>query len=188
MDLDFIQNLNPLSHGIISPMIMTETEINWLKNNLGKIDFLNALSADQVEDLIQSVTPRVLAGNQPVIQEGELGKAFFIIFSGEINVWVERNGRQSRLANLRPGDYFGEISLLTGKPTTANVFASTPSKVFFLDGKKFVDMVKSNKELANHIVGVMRKRLEHRKKEVLELMVGGDLNDINNALQDFLKD
>lgn len=168
-------------------MKITQVESKWLFENMGKIDILNILSPEEREKLIDQVTPMILMGNQPVIREGEAGKAFFIIFNGRVSVWVERNGKEAKLATLQSGDYFGEISLLTGQKTTANVIATAPTKVFFLDSNQFISMIRSNPELADHIKSVMKERLEHRKNEVLEMTRMDNLETVNKAISDFLK-
>ncbi len=167
-------------------MNITEIEAKWLNNNISKIDFLNVLTPQQVIQLTNQVTSRIILGDQPVINEGEEGTAFFLIFNGMVSVWVERNGQQLKLATLKTGQYFGEISLLSGKPTTADVVANVPTKVFFLNTEQFLSMVKANENLAKHITEVMEKRLAAREKEIEELMNCNYL-EIDAAIKDFLK-
>jgi len=166
-------------------MNITEIESKWLSDSIGKIEFLSVLTPSQIIQLINQVSPRVFQGNEKVIQEGEKGKAFFLIFNGMVSVWINRNGKQSKIATLKNGQYFGEISLLSGIPTTADVVANVSTKVFFLDPEYFLSMVKGNEKLAKHIMGVMEKRLAEREKEITELMKC-DQREINEAIKQFL--
>lgn len=167
-------------------MNITPTEEGWIRENIEKIDFLAHLQAHQVDTLVRHVEPRILAGNQTLIMEGDPGSSFFLIYTGRISIWVERQAQRAKLATLQKGDYFGEISLLTGKPATAQVVANTPSKVFFLRGDLFIEMVRDNPLLAEKIVTVMKSRLEKRRS-IIQALTEKKIEDIQNAIQEFLK-
>jgi len=72
-----------------------------------------AARAIEVDFPIQSVVAR----------QGEIGTGLFIVVSGAVQ--VVRDGHV--LARLGPGDFFGEYSVLDGKPRTAQVIASEPT-------------------------------------------------------------
>ena len=144
-------------------MNITPIEETWLKENLEKIDFLKKLEPLQVLRLIDQVTARNIGGGEAVIKQGQTGDTFFLLFNGAVTVWIERNGKRAKIAELKRGDYFGEISLLSGMPTSAEVMAKKPSRVFFLNSKQFINLVRENPELANFISAVMEKRLQERK-------------------------
>jgi ATP-binding cassette subfamily B protein len=57
-----------------------------------------------------------------IVPEGEEGQGFYLVMSGEARVL--QNG--SEVNRMRPGDFFGEIALLEGKPRTASVVADGP--------------------------------------------------------------
>ena len=56
----------------------------------------------------------------PIVTEGEPGDCFYVVVSGRAT--VDRGGE--RVAELQPGDFFGEIALLDGRPRTASVIAT----------------------------------------------------------------
>lgn len=167
-------------------MNITPVEQDWIRENISKIDFLSVLEPEQINALIEKINPRILQGQEQVIQEGEANNSFFLIYSGKVSVWVERRGKRAKLASLEKGDYFGEISLLTGKPATAQILTNMPSKVFFLDGKHFIEMVKKNENLSSRIIREMKTRLTQRKSTV-ELLMNEKIDEINSALRDFLE-
>jgi CRP-like cAMP-binding protein len=78
-----------------------------------------------------------------LITEGDRGREFFVIISGEVE--VRRRGR--KLATLGPGTYFGEIALLSQQPRTATVSALTPLRVLVIADKAFVDLLDEMPEL-----------------------------------------
>jgi CRP-like cAMP-binding protein len=73
-----------------------------------------------------------------VVREGDVGDTFYVILEGQANV-VSGSGRV--VNRLRPGDFFGEISLLDGGPRTASVVAETPLTMLALARKDFLRAV-----------------------------------------------
>ena len=85
-----------------------------------------------------------------VVREGDEGDTFYVILAGEAKVLA----RKGRVVNhLRPGDFFGEISLLDGGPRTATVEAETPMTVLTLQRKDFRKVVEHEPAVA---VGLLR--------------------------------
>jgi CRP-like cAMP-binding protein len=98
-----------------------------------------------------------------VVREGDIGGTFYVIREGEAKV-VARSGRV--LNRLRPGDFFGEISLLDGGPRTASVVSETPLTMLALTRTSFLRLVKEEPAVA---VGLLTyaarllRRLERSK-------------------------
>jgi CRP-like cAMP-binding protein/Zn-dependent protease len=78
-----------------------------------------------------------VAPGEVVIEQGEAGDAFYAIGAGQAD--VIRDG--SLVTTLGPGEYFGEVALLTDAPRNATVSAHTPSRVFRLDREGFTQVV-----------------------------------------------
>ena len=68
-----------------------------------------------------------------VIRAGEPGEEFFLIVEGTARVHVSARKR----LRLRPGDYFGEMSLLDGEPRSATVVAETPLRMLVITRRHF---------------------------------------------------
>jgi CRP-like cAMP-binding protein len=71
--------------------------------------------------------------DETVVQEGDPGDAFYVIFEGK--AIVVRSGRT--IAELKEGDHFGELALLSPAPRNASVVTTVPSKLGVLRGKDF---------------------------------------------------
>ena len=61
-----------------------------------------------------------------VFHAGDPGRSFFLIVAGRIKISLSRQGREIVLAELGPGDYFGEFSLIDGRPRSARTIAPSP--------------------------------------------------------------
>lgn len=69
-----------------------------------------------------------------VVAEGEPGDSLFLVTSGTVKAWIRnREGRYVLARRLGEGDFFGEISVLTGSPRTATVVAASPCEMLELD-------------------------------------------------------
>ena len=96
-----------------------------------------------------------------IVRKGEPGETFYVLVEGEAKV-ADENGK--RLAQLIPGDFFGEISLMDGGPRTATVVAETPLTALALSRKDFRSMLEAEPHvtvgLLKHAAQLLR-RLEH---------------------------
>ena len=90
-----------------------------------------------------------------LITEGDRGREFFVIISGEVE--VRRKGR--KIATLGPGTYFGEIALLSQKPRTATVTALTPLRVLVIADRAFVDLLDAMPELWLKVARSLAERI-----------------------------
>ena len=69
-----------------------------------------------------------------VVAEGEPGDSLFLVTTGTLKTWVRNHeGRYVFVRRLGEGDFFGEISVLSGSPRTASVVAATPCELLELD-------------------------------------------------------
>ena len=90
-----------------------------------------------------------------LITEGDRGREFFVIISGEVE--VRRKGR--KVATLGPDAYFGEIALLSQKPRTATVTAITPLRVLVIADREFVDLLDAIPELWLKVARSLAERI-----------------------------
>ena len=86
------------------------------------------------------------AGNE-IITEGQKGPGLFLIVSGRVRVTKKESGDQIILAELGPGDLFGEISLLMQRPSTATVISSEDTALLFLPSDEFHNVTSEFPEL-----------------------------------------
>jgi CRP-like cAMP-binding protein len=102
-------------------------------------------SADQVD---------LPAGKEP-IREDTIGSQFFVLLDGEAE--VRRRGR--KLNTLHKGDFFGEISLLTERRTTATVKATTAVRAAVITRAAFGKLVRDDPKVQWRLVQALVKRV-----------------------------
>ncbi|KAB2965273.1 MAG: GGDEF domain-containing protein, partial [Thermoanaerobaculia bacterium] len=94
----------------------------------------SSFAREELAAVIHGLRLHAYSAGQVVVSEGEAGDSLFVIASGVARVFVEGPDRRHReVRRLESGDFFGEISLLTGSPRTATVIAATDCEVLELD-------------------------------------------------------
>jgi CRP-like cAMP-binding protein len=90
-------------------------------------------------------------------EEGRRGREFFVLVEGAVA--VSRVGR--KVAKLGPGDWFGEIAILTYKPRTATVTATSPVRLLVVSDGAFRRVVETTPRIALSVLRSVAERLEH---------------------------
>jgi CRP/FNR family transcriptional regulator, cyclic AMP receptor protein len=89
-------------------------------------------------------------------EEGRRGREFFVLVNGA--VVVRRGGK--KLADLGPGDWFGEIAILTYKPRTTTVTATAPVRLLVISDRAFRRLVETTPRIAVTALASVAERLE----------------------------
>ena len=118
--------------------------------------FAECTKAELIEVAI-SADEREVATGRSLTEQGQRGQEFFIVVEGAVT--VRRNGR--KLADLGPGDWFGEIAILTYKPRTATVTATSPVRLLVISDRAFRRVVETTPRIALKVLRNVAERLEH---------------------------
>lgn len=100
-----------------------------------------------------------------IVGQGEPGDSLFIITTGVIKAWVkDARGHYENVRQLSDGDFFGEISVLSGKPRTATVTAATRCEMLQLDRASLEEITRTHP----HVRTVLQQFYEQRTGHPLE--------------------
>ena len=97
---------------------------------------------------------------QTIFRQGELARNFYIIVSGQVEVYHEATTGETPVATLGPGEYFGEMALLRGGRHTASVRASTAVDLLIMSGSDFTALATSSTRFGELLSSVMRQRAQ----------------------------
>lgn len=90
---------------------------------LNKVPFFKAFTSFEKEKVIDTEASFYVAQeDEYIIEQNTLDTAFFILLSGSARVTLD--GIEAPLANMGPGDFFGEIAFIQNTPRTSNVIAN----------------------------------------------------------------
>ena len=131
-----------------------------LNNLLATAPLFKPLDRTQRRDLIRRFKALEVAPGTHLIQEGHPGKGLFVVLNGTVEVWKQNDsGETLTLANLGPGDVFGEIALVHEKKTTASVTAASQATVLYLARELFKKLVSAVDEIREYIENLGDERL-----------------------------
>ena len=90
--------------------------------SLSGVELFSKLKPAELELLAGSMTAREFEINQPVVWIGDQASEFFVIKSGRVEVCIpDETGRELRVNELGPGEFFGELALFDGGTRTSTV-------------------------------------------------------------------
>lgn len=101
---------------------------------LRTIEIFEPLKDDDLLDLATLLRLNDYPWGFPIVQRGDPGTNLFIIVSGKVEV-IDDQG--VALAELKRGDVFGEMSLLSGDPVTTTIIAAEPTQLAVMNQKDF---------------------------------------------------
>jgi CRP-like cAMP-binding protein len=104
-----------------------------------------ALAADEID----------LREGKVFTREGERAGEFFVLLEGSAD--VRRKGR--KVNALKPGDFFGEIALVSDRPRSATVTASTPTRVLVLTARDFRTVMRDVPSIQLKVLQAVVERL-----------------------------
>ena len=114
------------------------------------------LTADQRGRLLSGTHALVYAGGEVIVREGAHGSSMFLLMRGEAVVTLARTSGE--VARLRDGDFFGEMSLLTGEPRTATVTAATDCRLLEIGVDAFRTVALADPTIIEHVTAAVTTR------------------------------
>jgi CRP/FNR family transcriptional regulator, cyclic AMP receptor protein len=123
---------------------------------LQRVPIFQGLERRDLERVAASMKQRTFHAGDNVTSEGQGGVGFFVIEDGSAKVTI--GGEQRR--TLGPGDYFGEVALLTDSPRTATITAETELRCYGMTSWDFKPLVESHSSIAWHLLQAMAKNYQ----------------------------
>jgi CRP/FNR family transcriptional regulator, cyclic AMP receptor protein len=117
--------------------------------------FARCTKAELIEVAINT-DERVALEGEKLTEEGRRGREFVVLLEG--TVVVRRRGR--KVADLGPGDWFGEIAILTYKPRTTTVTATSAVRLLVISDRSFRRVVETTPRIALTVLASVAERLE----------------------------
>jgi small-conductance mechanosensitive channel len=116
---------------------------------LSRLDLFAGLPESDLLRLVSAARDQLFGDGERIVREGEPGQSLFVIASGRVAVLS--GPRQHEVATIDAGNYFGEMSLLTGEPRSATVAARGDCRVFEIDADTFRGVAEANPLVLEHV-------------------------------------
>ena len=155
----------------IRTILMGEQELTASRDGdyrraLDQVHIFEPLSAQEKEAVVKSMVRSVYAPGEIIIKRGDPGESMFIIHRGKVEVRLpSNNGDQHQVAVLEPGNFFGEMALLTGEPRTADVSAIEEVEILEIRKGVIEQLLGNNAQLAEEL----SRKIADRQAELAQL-------------------
>lgn len=128
---------------------------------LRKVSIFAHLGGAELEALARLTQAREVAAGAVVVAQEEAGEALFVLGRGRVKVVLfGESGREIILRIFRrPGDFFGEMSLLDGQARSASVVAVEPSTLWVLSRDAFSQHLRRSADTALAVMAELSRRL-----------------------------
>jgi CRP-like cAMP-binding protein len=155
---------------------------------LKQVPIFRTLGKESIDFIVERLKFKTFDNDDIVCKIGDQGNAMYIIITGKVNICIYSADGQEQIVNtLGPGDYFGEMALLTGEPRSATVKTSEPSEMFLLYKGDFDVILERFPSISLSMGKIVSKRLRETLSKATQLPQGKDLSaqtGLNGSLQD----
>lgn len=131
--------------------------------------FFAEFPSQALEELLDSTSVRSFAAEETIVREGDPGLSLFLIEEGSVEVVTkDPAGHPLVLGHMGAGEFFGEVSVLTGRPRTATIVARSPVTAIEIY-RDDLDRIASRHPVVRE---VLRRFYEQRAHATVEAMLG----------------
>ncbi|HEX5503002.1 MAG TPA: ATP-binding cassette domain-containing protein, partial [Thermomicrobiales bacterium] len=136
---------------------------------LGRVGLFQGCDRAALGPVATALKPVAVEAGGVVVREGEPGDRFYLVESGKLAILVERGGEPRQVAQLGPGEFFGEMALLgAGGHRTATVRADTAARLWALAAEDFRGLLAHDPSVASVLRRAARLRASDAQLGVLE--------------------
>ncbi len=130
------------------------------------LSLFKGFSIDKIKSLIEKCELKAYNPGEVIIKFGQPGSFMGIMYTGEAEACVSgQMGESRRLGLVKPGDVLGEMSLLTGEPTCANVIALTRCEILIIPNDVVSGFLLTNPETVKIMARTLGERLRIRQQD-----------------------
>ncbi len=106
-----------------------------------------------------------------LFREGDPGKEMYVLQSGRIAISKRVRDIEKVLATLGPGEFFGEMAIISNKPRNATATVAEDSRLLVIDPKTFEGMIRGNAEIAIRMIKKLADRLSEADAQIESLLL-----------------
>jgi CRP/FNR family transcriptional regulator, cyclic AMP receptor protein len=136
---------------ILAVPLRSDAKIKLLKT----VPLFAGCSKSELRELAKTADELDIREGTVLTREGRTAKEFFVLVDGTAQVTKKGN----EIAELKAGDWFGEIALITDSPRTATVTATSPVDVLVITDRRFRTVVETMPSIALKVLSCVGERL-----------------------------
>ncbi len=131
-------------------------------SDLKNIPLFKELNPEHLQTIADELQEKSFKNGEIVFEAGDTGDCLYIIKEGGVRIYIKagETGEEITLSELKTGDYFGEMALLTGEPRSASVQATSDVTLLQLDKDGFENIISKNPKMTLSISHMLSQRLK----------------------------
>jgi CRP/FNR family transcriptional regulator, cyclic AMP receptor protein len=130
---------------------------------LKRTPLLAGLGRKDIEEVGRLADEVDLKADHVLMREGDLGREFFVIVEGKVR--IDKGGRTIR--SMGPGEFVGDIALVTERPRTATATTETPCRLLVLGHREFHQLMDQYPSIRLSVLESMAVRLRDLEPDVV---------------------
>jgi len=143
-----------IHHAMVERDASEPSEVMFLR----LIDLFCTLTEGELRKICDQMKPQLLVSGIPVVRQGEMGDSLYIVHEGLLKVTIENDHGATEVGRVRPGQFFGEMSLMTGAPRSATVTPMVDSKAYEISREVLAPILRDRPEVAALMSEVLAER------------------------------
>ena len=145
---------------------------------LREVPLFSEMDEQEVAGIRSIMQEMKFKAGQVIIREGETGDLFYVITEGHAEIVIhDADGAELLLHEAGPGDFFGELSMLTNQPRAARVRAVDQVSTLALERDDFFEFLRTHSHAAIDVMVELGGRL-HENDAILRRMVSRNVNEV----------
>ena len=145
---------------------------------LRTVPLFASLDDEAARELRELLEVRELPAGAVLFRAGDAGDAMYLIEGGRVRIFIlDEDQHEVTLAELARGDFFGEMSIIDGKPRSASAVVGEAARLAVLRRDDFINFVRGNANVALEMISAISQRLR-RTDELLQKRVSRNVNEI----------
>jgi type IV pilus assembly protein PilB len=135
---------------------------------LQRVKLFSVFSFEECQQVVKRMRRRDFPPNTMIVREGAPGNSMFFIITGKVEIRKKdpNTNIDFLLSEMGPGQNFGEMSLLTGKPRTATVLSMEPTTCAVLEQKDFQELLLTYPKMGLALTTILAERVEQASQQV----------------------
>ena len=122
-------------------------------------EFFQGIDRSELLLMSPQISENFFSSGQVLFHEGDSGDRMFVLLSGTMHVYVERDGKTITYSRLQAGEFFGEMALIEDAPRSATISAESPAHCLSLSKEDYLDLLSRYPQLALRIIKNLFPRL-----------------------------
>lgn len=159
-----------------------------MAETLKDITLFSGIDDESLQYLEKVAVKKSYPKNTILFSKGDETDSLYIIKSGMVKaIIVDEEGKEMILSIHRPGEYFGEMSLIDKEPRSATLITKEPTQLLIIHRKDFMKVFNSNPDMVYDLFRVLLKRLRKSTDKVENFAFKDVYGRVANLLNQFAK-